>query len=185
MKRSASATEHSKPSQDGAEPLDLELIYSTTVDDVQRYIAKRSWPDDVDDLVADTYVRAFRSINSYTDEGLLINWLTTIASNVIKSRWSKEERRRQLRPTLADERTAISVPERVAERDDARRIRDCLSGMREQDRRVLELRFVHGKSAAEAGDILGLSAGAVRTRSYRALQELREIYCAEGGSLDA
>jgi RNA polymerase sigma-70 factor (ECF subfamily) len=49
----------------------------------------------------------------------------------------------------------------------------------ERFREVLMLRVAAGLSAEEAGQVLGLTAGAVRVTQHRALTRLREIAALE------
>lgn len=52
-------------------------------------------------------------------------------------------------------------------------LRDALAGLEPLDRAVLVLRYLDDRSVAETADALGVSAGAVRNRTMRALERLR------------
>ncbi len=56
-----------------------------------------------------------------------------------------------------------------------REIADALAALAEIDREALLLTAWDGLSSAEAGDVLGLSAGAVRVRVHRARQHLVDL----------
>src|SRR5581483_1117454 len=53
------------------------------------------------------------------------------------------------------------------------RVRDALADLRPADREVLVLRFLERLTAAEAAAVLGVSAGAVKVRQFRAMERLR------------
>ena len=55
-------------------------------------------------------------------------------------------------------------------------IRGALARLPDNQRRVLELTKVEGKSTAEAGAILGTTSGAVKLRAHRAYETLRAMF---------
>ncbi|RNL83849.1 sigma-70 family RNA polymerase sigma factor [Halostreptopolyspora alba] len=67
-------------------------------------------------------------------------------------------------------------PEETAVRTvEAERARALLSELPEQQRRLLVMRVIAGLTADETGNVLGMSAGAVRVAQHRALARLREV----------
>ncbi len=76
------------------------------------------------------------------------------------------------------ERPSDSLPERPAgETDVALRVTliDALGRLDAKDRAVLVLRYWEDRSVEQTAADLGLSAGAVRSRSFRALDRLRDV----------
>lgn len=63
----------------------------------------------------------------------------------------------------------------VADHDDAMTVRAALAELPARQREVVLLRFFLGLSSAEAGAVLGASAGAVRVLTHRAVQALRGL----------
>lgn len=160
----------------------FRIIYEGTVEEVHRFIARRVAPSDAEDLVADTFVRAFRSAGDWKDVGRpVIAWLLTIARNVVKNHVSKTRRRSTKEPHLADERTQLSQEDLVIDADDFDRIVASLNGLPESDQQILTLRFIDGIPASRVGQMLDLSPGAVRTATYRALKTLRLDFVQHGG----
>jgi RNA polymerase sigma-70 factor (ECF subfamily) len=67
-------------------------------------------------------------------------------------------------------------PEELAEAGSAAEtVRQMLDYLSENDRQILLLRMAAGLSAQDAGDVLGMSAGAVRVAQHRALTALRRL----------
>ena len=62
---------------------------------------------------------------------------------------------------------------------EAQRARDLVALLPGNLRELLLLRLVSGLSAAETGNLLGMSAGAVRVAQHRALARLRAIAARE------
>ncbi len=60
-------------------------------------------------------------------------------------------------------------------RDEVGRVRELLAQLRSEERQVLELIFFHGLSQSEAGEMLNMPLGTVKTHSRRGLLRLREL----------
>ncbi|MEV5413844.1 sigma-70 family RNA polymerase sigma factor [Thermopolyspora sp. NPDC052614] len=65
--------------------------------------------------------------------------------------------------------------ETVVRHTEAAQARELLSRLPDTQRELLILRVVSGLSAEETGNVLGMSAGAVRVAQHRALARLREL----------
>lgn len=81
-----------------------------------------------------------------------------------------------------------AVPEATPALPDADLRLTLLAGLAElnsTDRAVLVLRYWEDRSVDETADTLGLSAGAVRSRSFRALARLRTVLADANGDLSA
>ncbi|HMD91602.1 MAG TPA: sigma-70 family RNA polymerase sigma factor [Trebonia sp.] len=89
-------------------------------------------------------------------------------------------------------RTAVPVPdlpdvpddrpgpeETVIAKWEGERVRHVLAQLPAHQRRLLLLRVVSGLTAAEAGEVLGMSAAAVRIAQHRALARMRKLLASE------
>jgi RNA polymerase sigma-70 factor (sigma-E family) len=86
------------------------------------------------------------------------------------------------------ERPAHQLPERSVQDGDADLRLTLLGGLAQldpKDRAVLVLRYWEDRSVEETAAELGLSAGAVRSRSFRALERLRVVLADNNGDLSA
>ncbi len=62
-----------------------------------RFLSGAGAGEDVDDLVQETFFRAFRRIETFKGASSFRTWLMTIGSNILKDAW----RRRSRRPVVA------------------------------------------------------------------------------------
>jgi RNA polymerase sigma-70 factor, ECF subfamily len=89
-------------------------------------------------------------------------------------------------------RTAVPVPdlpdmpddrpgpeETVIAKWEGERVRHVFAQLPARQRRLLLLRVVSGLTAAEAGEVLGMSAAAVRVAQHRALARMRKLLASE------
>lgn len=135
-------------------------------------------PDLAEDLTAETFLRALRSFNRFDRKaGSPRPWLFRIAQNALRDHQRRAMRRKVLSiGAMHDLRCEAPSPEeRILWEEE---VAGLLAGMEElspDDRRVIGLCYGSELSMAEAGELLGLSAAATRTRLWRALGRLRKV----------
>jgi RNA polymerase sigma-70 factor (ECF subfamily) len=77
--------------------------------------------------------------------------------------------------------SASSPSQRAVRHELRQRLQRALQQLPERDREVLVLRQLEQLSVAEAAEVLGISAGAVKVRHLRALERLRALLDEEQG----
>lgn len=143
-------------------------------------------PDDAADLVADTFIRAFRAIRSFRSDAALSTWLFKILSNVYLDMSRRERHKRhvsleasldlgdsEVHRQVADE---ASDPQELAELSEQSRA--LLKAIRElpHDQRLMVLMYhTEGKSYEEIAEAVGHPIGTVKSRLHRARMNLRKI----------
>jgi len=146
-------------------------------------------PSEAEDILQESYVRAFYRLSSYSGQGELGAWLARIVRNEAIDRLrTRGSRKRHITleadlysdedaPGLAGRARAEEInfsPEIAAERDDMKKIlEDAISSLPVQFRTVFMLREVEGLSVEETAEYLGIPAATVKTRDHRARALLR------------
>jgi RNA polymerase sigma-70 factor, ECF subfamily len=143
--------------------------------------------DEAEDVVQETYVRAFTHLDGFRGEAQLSTWLTRIALNEALGRL----RRRRITVGLKDidaindqgEARVIylpsarqdSDPEAAAARAEVRRLLECaVDQLPTSFRMVFVLRDIEEMSVEETATQLGLRPETVKTRLHRARRLLRQ-----------
>ncbi|MCX6630689.1 MAG: RNA polymerase sigma factor [Candidatus Solibacter sp.] len=145
---------------------------------------------EVEDLVQETCLRAFRDIGNFTYQspGSFLRWLSAIADHAIvdRARYQNRERRAGQElpfrsasnpqgPDPADSRT----PSRLfAQQEAVERLLGRLDALPEDYRQVLILAKIEGLTTAEVAERLGKSRETVALLVYRALKRFR-VLCLE------
>jgi RNA polymerase sigma-70 factor, ECF subfamily len=131
-------------------------------------------PADAEDLVQDTLIRAFRSIERF-DGRHPRAWLLTILRNTHINRGRRRRPELLRDPSSHDE---VASPNRTDSNIDLQldaAIERALQQIPEMFRQVIELVDVGGLSYQEAAQALGIPAGTVMSRLHRGRQQLRSL----------
>jgi RNA polymerase sigma-70 factor (ECF subfamily) len=131
---------------------------------------------DLDDLVQEVFVIAFRGLSRFRQEARLSTWLYRICANVALGRIRTRTRRPQTATLTAsvDESADASpeTPRRALERKQAaERVYRALEGMAPKKRLVLFLHEIQGLDLKEVSQIVGAHPVTVRTRLFYARRE--------------
>ncbi|MDH3293949.1 MAG: RNA polymerase sigma factor, partial [Acidimicrobiia bacterium] len=145
----------------GGDTVAFHQFYAETREIVFRYLNTRVHRNEVDDLLADTYLRAFRFAATFEDRGQpAVAWLVTIAGNVVASHY--RSRARVAIGNTGDNRLASEVDDDLIDRADDAAMLEALAGLKPRQRQILELRFFQELTVAECADRLSLSEQGVR-----------------------
>ncbi len=145
---------------------------------------------EAEDIVQETYVRAYQKLDSFTGPNGFTSWLCRIAFNEALGRLRKRGRVISLDDYVtapeggADGavrridtmKTEQPDPEQLTANAELRRILEAaIDTLPDDFRSVFVLRAVEGMSVAETADALGLRPETVKTRLHRARLKLRRI----------
>ena len=126
-------------------------------------------PHDAEDATQETFLSLFRDPDRPARAESPRAWVLTVARNTAVSLL----RSRRKAPRLVEPPAGA---EPIDEPVDRERLQKALSDLPEEDRHLLQLRFLEGKEAPEMASATGRNRGALATALCRALQRLRRIY---------
>jgi RNA polymerase sigma-70 factor, ECF subfamily len=131
--------------------------------------------DDVDDLVQETFFRAFRRLESWRGEASFRSWLLTIASNLLKDHFRSRKGRQVISIEDHDILDRTDPHADLAAGEAEERLRQGLAGLPRLQREVFLLRAQQGSEYAEIAVALGTTAGAARVHYHHAVKRLKEL----------
>lgn len=155
----------------------MEVLFRSHYRDVEAYVRRRADPDLVEDVVAETFLVAWRRLDELPDEAR--PWLLGVARKTLSTQRRTGARRRSLVTKL----TAIQATEPSEQQSDLG-VTDALAGLSEKDREAITLVAWEGLSPNEAAVVVGQSAVAFRVRLHRAKRRLHERLKAPSCALD-
>ena len=160
----------------------LELIMREHQEAVFRlaYLLLRD-ADEADDVAQETFIRAFRALDSFDTTRPLRPWLLHIATNLVRNR------QRSVRRYLAavgrwvsnEPAPIVEHGERSGQQWESQQLWQAISRLRASDREILTLRYFLDLSENEMGNALAIAPGTVKSRLHRATSRLRTMVDSE------
>jgi RNA polymerase sigma-70 factor (ECF subfamily) len=181
-----------------APPTEFSDAAIAAMDDVYRFARSLTRdPSDAEDVVQDTYLRAFRSWHTFQPGTDIRRWLFTIARNAFLR--SRERLQREV--ALDDDATAAAESSQAREAwvrggldpildraDLGPAITEALAELPESFRSVVVLVDLEDQPYEAAAEVLGIPVGTVRSRLFRGrklLQERLAQYAIDAGIVPA
>jgi len=137
---------------------------------------------EIEDIVQDTFVKAYRKLASFQHEAAFSTWLYRIAVNTCLD-FLKRAGRNPVQsvedPEVVgrpeDHRASVAAPDSRLERQEVAEITQTVLGeLPEIFRTVLVLREFEAQSYQEIAEVLGISIGTVESRLFRARARFKE-----------
>lgn len=137
---------------------------------------------DAEDVVQETFLRAYRQLDKYEARSSFSTWLYRIASNysldLIRMRKRHEDKRERGNVEERDILQTLPVntpgPDRIVYSTQVQeRVNEALNELSAQERTAFVLRHFEGMSIDEIGEALGTGTNATKHSIFRAVQKLR------------
>jgi len=134
-------------------------------------------PDEADDVVQETYIRAWGQIEELRDPAAAMGWLSRIARNAARDRlrWWKRRRRESFDEAGAPLAHLVALADRAPLPDEAlasaeagAAVTRAVAALPDKHRVVLLLREADGMTYEEIAESLGIAIGTVESRLHRA-----------------
>ncbi len=122
-----------------------------------------------EDILEETFLKAFKYIKSFKGESRLLTWLYRIAMNIAKEEL-KKEKRVELTKIPQDE----NIPAEFTLDEKKKIIWEGLSHLSTEDREIITLIDIQGLPYDDVSYVLGIPEGTVKSRIARARDRLRE-----------
>ena len=149
-----------------------------------------------EELVQETFARAFRSIETFRGEAKFSTWLTSILVRRCIERWRKQKREVSVGSSGSDEeesggsvletaRSTETEPDAgVLERERAVAVRKALAKLNENERRAVQLFYFERRLYREIAEETGWPMGTVMTYLHRGKMQMAEMLKDEWGELE-
>ncbi len=166
--------------ENGLEAENVSVIFKGDYNRIFRYIMSMVQDSaEAEDLTQETFLRAYRGLNSLREEGAQITWLYKIATHVCYDRLRQYARRNPMEAETDFDEVDVPEPDRPSlqktmEQDEMSGcVQRYLTRLPDTYRSAIMLHDMHGLDAPEIAGLLGESLANVKIRLHRARQRLR------------
>src|SRR5450759_581162 len=141
-----------------------------------RFAASAGEREGIEELVQDTFVRAFASLDSFRGASTLRTWLFTIERRLMLDRRRAERRSRETVPVEeTDHVSEYGALDGLIAEEAQERVRKSLDALSPTQREVFTLRVQQGLSYKEIAEVVGSTEGAARVHYHNAIKTVKEF----------
>jgi len=141
-----------------------------------RFAASVGERDGIEELVQDTFVRAFAPLDSFRGSSTLRTWLFAIERRLMLDRRRSERRSRETVPVEeSDHVSEYGALDSLIAEEAQERVRQSLDALSPTQREVFTLRVQQGLSYKEIAEVVGSTEGAARVHYHNAIRTVKEF----------
>lgn len=149
----------------------FEALLEETRSNVETYVKyKVSSREDAEDILQETYVRAFISFGTLKSEESFKPWLISIARNLVNDHYRMNDRYSEV-PYEDEISYGISINRSIGSF-----VSDTLDKLDEGERKILDLYYWQELSVREIAELLGVPEGTVKSRLHKARKNFERKY---------
>jgi len=134
--------------------------------------------DDADDLLQNTFMKAWTSLDMFRGDARLSTWLYKIAVNESLSHLERERKRHNL--SLDDEESMLSgliEADQWVDGDELRlKLRRAIATLPEKQRLVFNMKYFDDMTYEQMSEILGTSVGALKASYHFAVKKIEQFF---------
>ena len=141
-----------------------------------RFAVSCGMRDDIEELVQDTFVRAFGSLDGFRGDSSFRTWLFTIERHLVMDRRRAEKRKPVgLEIEEDDAATEYDALDEVVAGEAESQVLAAVQRLTPTQREVFMLRVTEGLSYKEIAEAVGTTEGAARVHYHNALRTMKEV----------
>jgi len=151
-------------------------LVSRHADALARFAVSSGERDEIEELVQDTFVRAFGSLDAFRGESSLRTWLFTIERRLMLDRRRSERRQRamvSIEPS--DATTEYDALDGLLAEEAESRVRKAVTSLSPTQKEVFLLRVEQGLSYKEIAELVETTEGAARVHYHNAMRAVKEF----------
>lgn len=137
--------------------------------------------EDTDDILQNTFLKAWQNIENFRGDAKLSTWLYKIATNESLTFLEKERKRQGL--SLDDEESqsaSLIQADKYIDGDQlAQKLRQAIATLPEKQRIVFNMRYYDEMKYEEISEIMGTSVGALKASYHLAVKKIEQYFADE------
>lgn len=165
----------------------FESLITKYGDFVSRIVKKHIPNNEIEDVTQNVFLRIYQSLPMYKGTGEFKSWLSSIALRTCYDYWRKAYKSREIPmncitedhqkwlENAVTEQSVIQLQDKDGKKIATELLEWALGKLSAEDRMILELIYLEGRSGREVADLLGWSIANVKVRSFRLKRKLKSI----------
>lgn len=134
--------------------------------------------DDANDLLQNTFMKAWQNLENFRGDAKLSTWLYKIAINEAISHLDRERKRQGI--SLDDQEAALAAQIKADEHIDgdalARKLRMAVASLPEKQRLVFNMKYYDEMKYDDMSQVLGTSVGALKASYHLAVKKIEQFF---------
>lgn len=162
------------------DPAQFAPLYEKYYKPVYLFVHKRTMDSSLTaDLTSEVFFKALKNLPKYQFKGFYFSsWLYRIAINELNEAFRKQKIRRAVSLEskgieALNSEMGISITD---EEENIKRLKTCISLLREDDIQLIEFRYFEEKSFKEIGYILDITETNAKVKTYRVLDKIKSLF---------
>ena len=143
------------------------------------------------DIVQETFIKAFKHLHTVDEEQKLGAWLSTIASRTAIDYIRKEKKWNEIvtddvyigEQTLQENEIASTVENELIQKQTYEQVGELINRLKPEYKQAIILRYLYELSYEEMATYLDMNVSTIKTRTHRAKKQLKTIF-EKGGMND-
>lgn len=135
--------------------------------------------NEAEEAAQDTFIKVFRSLNSFKKESKFSTWLYKITFNNCLDRIKKQKRNRPIvelnEYTEQEVKSLMNVLESIEETERKKMIQDCLNLLQPEENFLITLYYFNENSLKEISQIMEINENNLKIKLFRARKKLAGI----------
>lgn len=133
---------------------------------------------EAEDLAQDTFIKAYRKLDTLKEPDKLKSWLFSIARNTVIDFFRKNKNKAFAMDSAIleniPETASIDYQNRVAQMEVSKELEHCIDQLVKEDRAIIKLLYYEGFSYKDIGELLKINQNTLKSRLHRARKILLE-----------
>ena len=136
--------------------------------------------EEAEEVAQDTFVKAYKSLSTFSGKSKFSTWLYRIAYNTCLDRIkgnTKFNNNIEIDDITSNELTAVdSIFEGIERKERSAIIQECMNKLPEDERIILHLFYFEEQSLKEIREVLSISENNIKVKLFRARKKLFSIF---------
>lgn len=152
----------------------FDALAESSRDSLRNFLLHRVDAKDVDDVIQDVFVAAWRALPQYNGRSQFRTWLFAIAFNKVRDHYRQRMRRVTEVHMATGEPVSASTDDPFAAKDLSLAVRELVLGLSESQQEVILLYYQDGLTLAEIGTVLNRNLSTVKYQFFQAHSKLAD-----------